>query len=149
MDKKEYEEVLKEAEALEKLEREDILAHSLADYDFDTLLGIVSEINSYSGAFEELEFYDIQDLYDMLSCKDFIEAVVYGDVYNTLDPVMFDSLGHLRSVANDDLVKEYYDSVEEIAEYVIDNLNSAGEVDINLFYEDDKELLKSWKLADE
>lgn len=149
MGKKEYGGVVKEAAALEKLERADILAHSLADYDFDALLDIVSAINSYSGAFEALEFYDIHDLYDMMTCEDFIEAVVHGDVYSTRDPVIFDSSGYLRAVTNDDLVKEYYGSVEEIAEYVIDNLDSAGEVDINLFYEDDKELLKSWKQADE
>lgn len=134
---------------MDKLERLDILANKLIGYEFDTLLSIVSAINSYSGSFEELEFYDIYDLCDMMDSKDFVEAIVYGDINSTTECVMFDSLGHLRTVTTDEAIEEYYGAVNDIAEYVIDNLNSAGEVDINFFYEDDKELLESWKLADE
>lgn len=44
----------------------------------------------------------------------------------------------------------YFEEMEiyDIAEYIIDALNTGAEVDMLLFYEVDKEVLESWKSDD-
>lgn len=129
-------------------ERVKYLGEALADYEIADLCQIISNINSYDSYFEELETYDIFELYDLMEADAFIRGIIFGEVTTALDYVMIDDNGVFQSITNDDAMEKIYDSVADIAEYIIDSLNTGAEVDMLLFYEVDKEILEAWKSSD-
>ena len=138
-----------EAKAITSYEgRIEYLAEALSDYELNDLCQIISSINAYDGYFEEMETYDIFDLYDMMGADAFIRGIIFGEVTTTLDYVMIDSNGNFQSISNDGATGEIYDAVNDIAEYIIDALNTGAEVVMLLFYEVDKEVLEAWKSDD-
>lgn len=95
----------------------------------EELKTMVEEVNAWSGALENLEFYTMESLNEIL-CNEDIEKIIsmvqYGDFSINDELFGFDGLGNLESLTEieyQDLLKEYRDEIVEAYEYEVENGN--------------------------
>ena len=141
---------LEEAKGIEdKKTRKEYLSNVLfRSYEGEALYGMMRYANSYNSAFEDLMVEDLTVLADCMDTEDLLRAVIYGDVNSILSPVMFDGNGNLQSVGMEDVYEMAKCQVDDLADYIVDNLGYMGEIDESLFYGDEIELFRAWKNED-
>lgn len=124
-------------------EREKEILARLNDYNDADLLSICREARSWDGSFDFVDAFDIEDLCEMLPAYDVARSIIYGDVTNVNDMVRFNAYGNLESVCEWDLEREARDSIDEIADWLMDNWQKADSL-----YSDDEELFEAWENID-
>lgn len=118
---------------------EDKVKDLLRNMETEDLFSIVREINSYDGSLDWLDFWENdEDFYNCFFRENPMElarAINYGD-YNYMDDyIKFDAYGNLETANEFSLKHELEDSIDEIAEKLI-------ELKDNLYLSDElKELL--------
>lgn len=112
----------------------------LNDYESKDLLNICRDANCYDGSFDFCDAFDIEDLCSMADDKyELVRSVIYGNVTNVMDMVRYNAYGNLESVTEWDLEKECEESIDEIADWLMDNYNNTDSL-----YSDDEELFETW-----
>ena len=86
--------------------------------NIDLLKSVVSDVNSYDGSLENLEYNWNDD--DFFECyfndkMEVARAVCYGEYNYTDDMVKFDGYGNLKSVSQFEYEAELKDNADEIA----------------------------------
>ena len=83
----------------------------------DDLVTVLESINAYDGAFEDAEYYPMDEFDEFMAGKsplDIVRAVDYGDFNPNDDYFKFDAYGNVCSGEWDDVVSE--------AEYIVDDI---------------------------
>lgn len=112
----------------------------LNDYDDKDLLNICRDANSWDGSFDFCDVFDIEDLCSMVDDKyELVRSVIYGNVTNVVDMVRYDAYGNLENVTVWDLYKECTDSIDYIADWLMDDWQNTDSL-----YEEDEELFNTW-----
>ena len=89
----------------------------------DKLAEVVSELNAWNGAFEDLYFYEndkytIDELFP--SAYDFAEKCAYGD-YNINDEYFrFDGYGNIETCTEQEMIQDMKDSIDDIIDVLKD-----------------------------
>jgi len=109
-------------------------------YTVETLQYMASEINGYDGSLEYFEWYDMDDLDEIMHGQDahWIACRVHFGDFNPMDDYFrFDGYGNLISLSTYDFEDEISDNADEIVERYKE-LATEGVVDGDLL--DDTEL---------
>ena len=99
------------------------IKEQIADLNTDTLLSLVSEVNSYDGSLEYLEYYDwgtFEDLISGMEPGDVIRRTVLGDVRLSDDYIGFDGYANFSTLNKYDYGELLGDSIDDIAQVVAD-----------------------------
>lgn len=93
---------------------------------------IVREANSWDGSFEDLEFYEMDDLDELLQGKTPSELLRMIDASFDLnqDYFYFDSYGEVCSIDEMNIFDDLFDQCEEICEWLLENLHNANYLNI-------------------
>lgn len=97
--------------------RKEAIENFVRDLSDDDLVTVIHYINGYDGAFEESEYYPMDEFDELMAWKSplaIIRAVDYGDFNPNDDYFKFDAYGNVYSGEWDDVVSE--------AEYIIDDI---------------------------
>lgn len=103
--------------------------------DDNMLIGAVSELNSWNGSFDYLEYWENDEeffnLFFHSNPMEVARAITYGEYNYTDDYVKFNAYRNLVSADKWDVVKEMQDEIEEIVESIIEessNLSLDSEI---------------------
>lgn len=98
----------------------------MVNYSHEQLQEMVSEVNSYSGGLEYLDYHNMDEIDDLL-CNlkpSDILRMTHSEFNPNSDFFQIDSLGHLFSVSDYKLKQELQDNQEEIVENFIDTFGA-------------------------
>ena len=99
------------------------IKEQIADLSTESLLNLVSKVNSYDGSLEHLEYYDwvtFEDLISGMEPSDVIRCTLYGDVMLSHDYIGFDGYANFQSLNKYDYGELLGDSIDEISQMVED-----------------------------
>lgn len=116
------------------------------EYEGEELFNICREAFSYDGSFDFCDAFDAEDIGDYIDTSDAYNLmcrIVFGNVDNVNDMLRFNAYGNLESVSEWELHRECEDSIDEIADWLMDNSHN-----VDSLYEDDKELFDAWEYID-
>ncbi len=124
---------------------EDKVKDFLRNMETEKLFSLARDINGYDGSLDWLDYWENdEEFYDLFFKENPMElarAIYYGD-YNYMDDyIKFDAYGNLETANEFSLEHELRDSIDEIAEKLIelkDNLYLSDELKELLQEGDDK-----------
>lgn len=129
------------SEQLELLK--DDLWEQLENLPINKKIGLVNEINSYDRTLDYLSVYEnVGDFFETFFRGDILEAIraaVFGNYRYTDEFVRFDGYGNLESFSGFEFESDFYDAIQEIVDWIIDNPNT-----IDLDWYIDTELLYNY-----
>ena len=96
----------------------------IEEMDDEDLIALCREINSYSGAFDNANIHDFEELSEVMESYDFGRAIVYGNVTNVTLPVRFNGYGNLENVTEWDIAEECRNDIEEIIYQLKENYSN-------------------------
>lgn len=103
---------------------EKIVEYIKEERNFEEVLDIVTEINSYDGSLEYMNYYyndeDFFLMYYENNPMEAVRATYYGDYKFMDDFVGFNGYGNLVSLDKWELENEYKDNAEDIANRIIE-----------------------------
>lgn len=105
----------------------------LFENDNELLLKTQQEINSYSGDFDFVETYDLEEFCNEtnnMSCYEVVMACLNGEVKNANEPIRFDGYGNLQSVSYNDLLLDASCCLDETVEWIMDNIHLVYQHDL-------------------
>lgn len=125
-----------------------MLEKKLKEYllnDVEELRDVVSEINSWNGCLDWLEFWENDEyffelFYSEINGLEIARAIYYGNYRYSDDYVRINAYGNLESYTEYEMIEEMKDSIDEIVENLIkqhDNLDLSD--DIEEIFEEAKE----------
>lgn len=103
------------------------MKEKLKDYlleNDETLKDIVSEINSYNGDLDYLDYQENDDDFFEIyfnNKSDVARAICYGNYNYSDDYVIFDAYGNLESCDEYEYIRILQDNINEIIDELIDN----------------------------
>lgn len=106
-----------------KLTRTDAIWKYINECDTDNLMRVITDINSYNGYFDYLEWYDMEDLDIYLEGEtptQIVQRCQYGNFDIDDKYFRFNVYGNLESCDDYGLERELDDARDEIAEYLPD-----------------------------
>lgn len=108
------------------MEKREKLIDYLNNMDYEELLQLYRECNSYDGYFDFCDIWDIEELCNCYNndCYKLVISIIYGNVRNVIDYVRFDGYGNLESVDDYDLKQDCYDYIEDLTDWLIDNYHN-------------------------
>lgn len=106
------------------MDREELLDNIKSAFvETEDLRSIVSDINSYDGWFEELQWWDNdEDFFETFYGNDIlgaVRAVCYGEYSYTDEYVRIDAYGNLET--SNSIQSELEDNIDDIVEHIIEN----------------------------
>lgn len=103
--------------------REEAIRKYINECDTDTLLSVVTDVNSYDGYFDWLNWFDMEEL-DMYlegyTPTEIAQKCQFGDFNINDEYFRFDGYENLESCNDYDWDRQLDDSRDEIAEYLLD-----------------------------
>ena len=99
------------------------IKEQIADLSMESLLNLVSEVNSYDGSLEYLDYYDWETFEDLISGMepgDVIRRTFFGDVRISDDYIGFDGYANFTTLNKYDYGELLGDSIGEISQMVAD-----------------------------
>ena len=109
-----------------------LIVKNASDLDNSQLRDMVSQVNSYDGSLENLEYYENDDdFFNTFFSNNVIEAVravSFGDYNYSDDFVKFDAYGNLESASEYEYYSELENYADEIAERYLELVES-GDID--------------------
>lgn len=127
-------------------ERKAEIIDRLNDYEGRDLFDICREAMFYDGSFGFCDAFDAEDIGEYVDTSDaynFMCRIVFGDVDNVNDMFRFNAYGNLESVSEWELHRECQDSIDEIADWLMDNWHN-----VDSLYNEDEELFYAWEYID-
>lgn len=131
-----------EAIKLTGKEREKEIASRLEDYLSDELYFLFREANCYDGSFDFICAFDAENIGDFvgrMSPYDIMCRIVFGNVNRVDDMLRFNAYGNLESVSKQELQDKCEDSIDEMADWLMDNYYH-----VDGLYKEDEELFDAW-----
>lgn len=123
-------------------DRKKEIIERLNDYLNEDLLSICQEANAYDGSFDFVNVFDPEDIGNYVDTSDayrFMCSIVFGNIENVNDMLRFNAYGNLVSVSQWQLESEARESIDEIADWLMDNWNKSYSI-----YGDDEDLFNAW-----
>ena len=126
-----------------------MLEKKLREYllnDVEELRDVVSELNSWNGCLEYLNFWENDEyffglFYSEINGLEIARAICYGDYNYSDDYVRFNGYGNLESFSEYGMIEEMKDSIGVIVENLIeqhDNLDLSDDIE-EIFEEAEEE----------
>ena len=125
-----------------------MLEKKLKEYllnDVEELRDVVSEINSWNGCLDWLEFRENDEeffelFYSEINGLEIARAICYGNYRYNEDYVRINAYGNLESYTEYEMIEEMKDSIDEIVENLIEQYNNLDlSDDIKEIFEEAKE----------
>ena len=125
-----------------------MLEKKLKEYslnDVEELRDVVSEINSWNGCLDWLEFRENDEeffelFYSEINGLEIARAICYGNYRYNEDYVRINAYGNLESYTEYEMIEEMKDSIDEIVENLIEQYNNLDlSDDIQEIFEEAKE----------
>lgn len=109
-----------------------LIVKNPSDLDNSQLRDMVSQVNSYDGSLENLEYYENDDdffnTYFSNNVIEAVRAVSFGDYNYSDDYVRLDAYGNLESASEYEYYSELENYADEIAERYLELVES-GDID--------------------
>lgn len=106
-----------------KMTREQAILEYIKECDTDTLLNVVTDVNSYDGYFDGLVWVDMEELDTYLegyTPTEIAQKCQFGDFNISDEYFRFDGYENLESCNDWEWKRQVDDSRDEIAEYLLD-----------------------------
>ena len=125
-----------------------MLEKKLREYllnDVEELRNVVSEINSWNGCLDWLEFWENDEyffelFYSGINGLEIARAIYYGNYRYNEDYVRINAYGNLESYTEYEMIEEMKNSIDEIVENLIKQYNNLDlSDDIQEIFEEAKE----------
>ena len=98
------------------------IKEQIADLSLESLLYLVSEVNSYDGSLEHLDYYDwgtFEDIISGMEPGDVIRRTFFGDVRISDDYIGFDGYANFKTLDKYDYEELLRSSIDGIAQRVV------------------------------
>lgn len=108
---------------MRKMTRTDAIWKYINECDTDALLNVVTDVNSYDGYFDWLEWLDMEELDTYLegyTPTEIAQKCQFGDFNINDEYFRFDGYENLESCNDWEWKRQLDDSRDEIAEYLLD-----------------------------
>jgi hypothetical protein len=120
----------------------------LFEEDNDLLVEVTRTLNSYSGGWDFVDTYDLEELCGMVEdAYSIVRAVIYGNVEGVMDNVRYNGYGNLESVTEQDIIDDCLADVRYIAKdflntdgWVLSEFSDNSEIQEILDYDEDEEI---------
>lgn len=113
-----------------ELNRNAILEFISNKNNFEEVMDIIISINSHDESLSYLEYYyndeDFFNIYFGINTIDAVRAVCFGDYNYSDDFVRFNGYGNLESACQYEVMMEYDENKEEIADRIIELADVCG-----------------------
>ena len=113
-----------------KMTRTDAIRHYINECDTDELLQVVTDVNSYDGYFDWLEWLDMEELDVYLegyTPTEIAQKCQFGDFNINDEYFRFDGYENLESCNDYEWKRQLDDYRDEIAEYLLDFKGDVGD----------------------
>lgn len=126
-------------------ERKAEIISRLNDYLDDDLHRLFCEAMSWDGSFDFVDCFEAEEVGEYINTDDaygFMCRIVFGNITSLgrYDMLRVNAYGNLESVTEYEIYQECKDSIDDMAEWLMDNWYH-----IDGLYEEDKELFEAWE----
>lgn len=130
-------------------ERTEAMAGRLRDYESGRLLDIARHFDQWEHGWDWCHTWDFDDWLLIASKECIADDILDGLVTSRFDLVRDNGEGRCESVSIWELEREARERVPEIARCVVRQLGYMGECPMELFYQEEQDVLEAWKRIDE